>query len=61
MRYEIVEGSQTGHCCFVATIIDTYTNRNLYPKDLEHNALCECMDVDDAQKICAALNATVQD
>lgn len=56
-RYQVVAGSESAHCCFEATVIDT--NRNSYI-DLSGNqrfeSICECFTVDDANKIADALN-----
>lgn len=48
-RYEVVEGSETGHdCCFGATVIDTTITYS--------NWVCECSNKEDADMICEALN-----
>lgn len=62
-RYKVVEGSQSCHCCFDATVIDTtkpsmivdyqYVGEN----GPEFVSVCECFNVEDASIICAALNA----
>lgn len=64
MRYQIFEGSQSAHCCFEATVVDTtkpkiigvehYKGRD---GQLHYEAICECFDRADAERICAALNA----
>lgn len=46
-RYAVADGSATGHCCFEATVIDL--TRAAYP-------VCECMDKEEAERICEALN-----
>ena len=53
-RYVAEEGSELGHsCCFNGTVLDTARK--------QHNGrdavVCECWDVDTAQRIAAALNA----
>lgn len=45
-QYEWVDGSDSGHCCFEATVRDMETQ--------EH--LCECFEVNDAQLIIIAVN-----
>ena len=59
MRYKLVEGSQTAHCCFAFTVVDTtkpvMTGGEHY--DSQFDPVCECFDFDDAYKICEALNA----
>jgi hypothetical protein len=47
MRYQVIEGSGSGHCCFEATVVDTS----------KMNTACECFRMEDAQLICDALNA----
>lgn len=47
MRYQVVEGSESGHCCFSWTVVDTQ-------KDREN--ICECFEEADARKIADALN-----
>jgi hypothetical protein len=59
-RYRVVEGSQSAHCCFEATVVDT--TRPLMVAG-EHylgrfEEVCECFEVEDAELIAAALNAT---
>lgn len=49
-RYCIEEGSQSKHCCFEWTVIDTHHPQNL--------AICECFELEDAKRICEALNLT---
>jgi len=59
MRYAIVEGSQTGHCCFNYTVVDTakpsLVNGEHYKGQFVE--VCECFDEEDAKLICDALNA----
>lgn len=46
-RYKVVDGSDSGHCCFESTVLDTHNdNRNI----------SESFDGADADKICLALN-----
>lgn len=63
MRYMIYDGSQSGHCCFNFTIIDTskpvmiggeqYINNS---GRLQYKEVCECLDEESAKHICQALN-----
>lgn len=53
-RYQVVEGSQSAHCCFEATVVDT-TKPTGYNGQFEQ--VCECFEVSDARTICDALNA----
>lgn len=59
MRYKIVEGSQSAHCCFEYTIVDT--TRPFMVADKQYKGqfepVCECLWEDDAKLICNALNA----
>ncbi|MCP4377696.1 MAG: hypothetical protein GY794_16160 [bacterium] len=67
-RYKVLDGSESGHCCFEATVVDTtkllsdlmqnghpYEGSDGEPKC---ESVCECFDRDDAEQICAALNRT---
>jgi hypothetical protein len=51
MRYEVKKGSESGHCCFEATVVDNHKKTR--------NGLdwaCECFDVSRAHQIADALN-----
>ena len=52
-RYRVVEGSQSYHCCFEATVVDTTSPAF---KEGEFESMCECFDRVMADKIAAALN-----
>jgi len=57
-RYKIVEDSQSAHCCFTATVVDT-TKPIMYGGEHYNNqyeSVCECFDIKDAEMICEALN-----
>ena len=54
-RYKVVEGSESGHCCFEATVVDTKTPNPSFRN--EPDWVCECFDMGSAQKIADALNA----
>lgn len=64
MRYQSIDKSQSGHCCFEATVVDTtkpeIVNGEHY-RDREgrfrYEIVCECFSMKDAQLICDALNA----
>jgi hypothetical protein len=45
-RFKVVDGSESAHCCFVATVVND---------DFEE--ICECFERADAERIAAALNA----
>jgi len=59
MRFEARRGSQSSHCCFEATVVDTTKPHMIggqqYKDDCE--AVCECFFFEDAERIAAALNA----
>lgn len=63
-RYMIYEGSQSKHCCFEATVVDT-TKPDIiggeHYKDssgqYHYEIVCECFTMEDAETICAALNS----
>ena len=58
IRYIIIKGSRSGHCCFEYTIVDTKKglNRNM---DSWNNQVCETFGVKDAIKICSSLNKMI--
>ena len=56
-RYKAVEGSESAHCCFGATVVDTQTPHPTFAGD--HDWVCECFDMESAQKIADALNAAL--
>lgn len=53
-RYKAVEGSESAHCCFKATVVDTQTSNPSFCDELDW--VCECFDMESAQKIADALN-----
>lgn len=46
-RYEVQPGSDSGHCCFEYTVVDTR---------FEGITVCECFEEGDALLVCKALN-----
>lgn len=48
-RYKVIWGSESGHCCFEATVVDTFCD--------EPVLVCECFNMENAQKIADLLNA----
>lgn len=51
-RYVIESGSQSNHCCFECTVVDTHkSNFGRF------EAICECFSLEDAELIARALNA----
>ncbi len=57
-RYKVVPGSQSNHCCFEATVVDTTRPEMIgavqYKDQFE--TVCECFYVAQANMICEALN-----
>lgn len=62
MRYMISMGSNSGHCCFEATVVYTSRIQRMGRDgcDPTYDTVCECFSEDDAIMICDALNATVK-
>lgn len=48
-RYQVLKGSESAHCCFEYTVLDTLRTQG-------GSAMCECFYKADAEKICEALN-----
>lgn len=57
-RYQVIEGSQSVHCCFVATVVDTDKPHMIGGKQYndQFESVCECFDIEDAKRIASALN-----
>ena len=61
-RYEVRKGSQSGHCCFEATVVDTSQPEMIGGKQYADKngpqfvAVCECYYMHEAEMIAAALN-----
>lgn len=53
-RYVVSYQSESSHCCFQATVLDTRRNHSVYSED--PFPVCECFDPDEADDIAAALN-----
>lgn len=53
-RYQVVPESQSGHCCFVATVVDTA--KPLEWPEGEFETVCECFVTGHAETIARALN-----
>lgn len=51
-RYIIKDGSESRHCCFNATVLDTRHKH----ENGDYNTVCECFNKDDAEIITKALN-----
>lgn len=63
VRYKVVEGSQSAHCCFDFTVVDLKKPTLIYGEhwNNEFDAVCECFDKEDADRICEALNKNEHD
>jgi hypothetical protein len=64
-RFAIFEGSQSAHCCFDFTVVDTTKpdiigGEHYMDRDgrLHYESVCECFDREAAELVCNALNAT---
>ena len=59
MRYKIVDESQSVHCCFTKTVVDTTRPVMIHGEhhDDKYEPMCECIDEEAAPVICDALNA----
>jgi len=57
-RYKVVDGSQSVHCCFSATVVDTTRPLMIGGEQWkdEFVQVCECLDREDAELIATALN-----
>ena len=62
-RYKVIDGSNSGHCCFVSTVVDTLRPLIIHGKPYHNDdggpqfeTVCECFEAEDAKKIAAALN-----
>lgn len=51
-RFVVLVGSESAHCCFDATIVDTQTLDSLG----NPSNIAECFDMNDALRIAEALN-----
>lgn len=60
MIYKVIKGSQSNHCCFSYTVVDTRKPVMIGGEhyENEYEAVCETFEEDDAKLICNALNAT---
>ena len=63
-RYRAINGSASGHCCFVASVVDTQTpeigadgNPIVVDGTPRFATVCECFEKEDAQRIADILNA----
>ena len=57
-RYQVIAESQSNHCCFSATVIDTAKPNTSIGAAGEFEIVCECFSLEDANKVADALNAS---
>lgn len=58
-RYIIIEESQSAHCCFDYTVVDTHAGATKNDKGKHvywNRTMCECFELEEAEEICKALN-----
>lgn len=61
-RFKVVKGSESAHCCFTATVVDTNKPTLVRGEPFIFNGqpifdeVCECFELKDAETICKALN-----
>lgn len=53
-RYKVIPGSESAHCCFSATVVDTENPVDY--KEGGFETVCECFNEQDAELVCMALN-----
>lgn len=62
VRFIVIKGSESAHCCFQATVIDTKEGKVIHSEGYELNywdyTVCETFSIEDAIMICDALNET---
>lgn len=64
-RYKVIEGSQSAHCCFNATVVDVSKPNIIGGKQYvgatgpQFEAVCECFEMTEAIRIAKALNECV--
>ena len=58
-RYKVIPESQSGHCCFDFTVVDTRRPVIIGGEQFEgqFEAVCECFDENAANLVCNSLNA----
>jgi len=63
-RYLVIKGSKSAHCCFTHTVVDTMEpviggdgKQMVLPEGAVYETICECFCEEDADTVCAALNA----
>lgn len=57
-RFVILEDSDSGHCCFEYSILDTEKINEVWSEKYE--SICETFDIESAESICEALNGRLR-
>jgi hypothetical protein len=64
-RFKVIPGSDSGHCCFEATVVDTSRpvivrgKPWVFDGEPQYETVCETFDMAAAEQIAAALNGAV--
>lgn len=58
-RYKVLVGSQSGHCCFDYTVVDTLKPHPVYASQGLFDAICETFSEEEAHAVARALNAAI--
>lgn len=56
-RYKVPVGSQSGHCCFDYTVVDTLKPHPVYASQGLFDPICETFSEEEAHAVARALNA----
>jgi hypothetical protein len=63
MQYKVIKGSESAHCCFEATVVDTTKpeldgdgNQIFIEGHPWYESICETFSIEDAELICLAMN-----
>ncbi|GEM_PF-4731395 len=58
MRFSVVKGSQSAHCCFYWTVVDT--EQPVIDSPGEFAQVCECFEEADARLLANLLNLSLR-
>lgn len=60
-RFKVIPKSQSAHCCFAATVVDTTKPYMVAGKQWNDECVtvCECFSISDAEMVCTALNGAL--
>lgn len=60
-RYIVEKGSDSGHCCFKWSVMDTHTKELINEETGKYQlkCMCECFEKEDAENICNLLNKSL--